>query len=472
MALEADRELAALVAREQRGFRFILITGLILLVLLLALSIAFALSVTQAANQLSATQAEMQREAFKARRDMDAQSNSVSDQGRRLRRLSQDMRRPEFQAEVAVTPESAFASVRAFLRQGRLTIEDERQIERAEETGIGSPALQALVSGAYRLMDWERLGDSVAADATELPRRLQRALTFFDEASQLDPALASTAAAGQAWVHYIRVSSPLSNYAPADCDALSATVAASAENGELGPQPLWWQAQCERKRGRPGDALRDYALALEDSYESALQRGGGGMRNRSAELTVAMNAFHGVGTTLIALHTTPATDENKARAIAIAERACTEETAGNNFELAATSPDLRLAEACLRAAMALRRRLGQTANQISGSGENLTFVYLAEENYPRAYEHAMEVERTGLFAWNELMRALAAERVEASDDVRRVRTQARRHVALFRVNQFNLCELRVLLGEALYAEAERIVREEHRGEEVGCTGVS
>lgn len=478
MAQDGDHELIDLIAREQRGFRFILISGLVLLVLLMVISGGLAWYTSTVSQQLSATQEEMQSEAFDARRNMDTQSNRVSDQGRRLRQLSQDMRRPEFQSPVAVTPASALGAVRAFLREGRLTIEDERQIEAANENRVGSPALQQLVSGAAVLMNWERLGDTVAADATDIPNRLKRALTSFEDAARLDPTLTTAAAAGRAWVHYIRTASGLSNYAAEDCARLTEAVGAGAENGEPGAQPLWWQAQCERKAGNPSAALRDYALALERTYSVALQRGaggaggapaGGGMRNRQSELTVAMNAYHGVGTTLIAMHDAADDDPVIARATEIAERACVEEvaTTGATFDLAATNPRLRLAEKCLRAAMALRRRLGQTDNQISGSGENLTFAYLAEGNYDHALTHARAVERTGLFAWNELMRALSADHVD-SDEARRVSQRARRNVALFRVSQFNLCELNVLLSDELYGEAVQIVREQHPGDEAGC----
>lgn len=476
MALEADRELAALVAREQRGFRFILISGVVLLVLLMALSIAFGVRVTQASAELSATQLEMQREAFDARRSMDSQRNIVSDQGRRLRRLAQDMRRPEFAQPVTVTPQSAIEAASAFLHQGRLTIEDERQIEAASEGRIGSEAQRELIAGANTLMNWERLGDTVTPGSTDLPNRLRRALTSFETAARLDPTLAPAGAAGRAWVHYIRASSTvLSNYAAEDCSQLGEAVAASAQNGAIGAQPLWWRAQCERKSGRPDEALRDYAAALEQTYEIAIvQQGGGGgnMRNRQSEMLVAMNAFHGVGTTLIALHTAPDSDATIVRATAIAERACTDNVSntGVAFEIFARSPRLQLAERCLRAAMAVRRRLSQTDNQISGSGENLTFAYLADGNYTKAFEHAQQVEGTGLFAWNELMRALAAGHVDNPGEVRHIREEARRHVGFFNQSQFNLCELRVLLGEELYGEAEEIVRETRsdEDEEVGC----
>ncbi|MGQ0532162.1 MAG: hypothetical protein ACT4OF_05640 [Caulobacteraceae bacterium] len=167
----------------------------------------------------------------------------------------------------------------------------------------------------------------------------------------------------------------------------------SAAGSEPGPQPLWWQAQCERKLGQTREALRDYARTLQRVAGVATS-----LTQDYAEMTLAMNAFHGVGTTLIALHDTPDGDAHMSAALPIARSACP--VAAD----ATGSPRMQLAESCLRIAMLLRERLGQTPNQVSGTGENLSFVFLRDENYDAAFAQARRVERTGLFPWNELVR--------------------------------------------------------------------
>ncbi len=94
----------------------------------------------------------------------------------------------------------------------------------------------------------------------------------------------------------------------------------------------------------------------------------------------------------------------------------------------------------------------------------MSFAYLRDQDFAGALANAVAVERTGLFAWNELVRALAA--AHAGDGA--VEAAARRNVSFFTVGQFNVCELRVLLNQELFAEAQAIVAEEHPGETVAC----
>lgn len=139
---------------------------------------------------------------------------------------------------------------------------------------------------------------------------------------------------------------------------------------------------------------------------------------------------------------------------------------------------MKMARACLEKAILLRRRLGQTPNQQSGTAENISFTYLLEGDFSGALANAQKVERTGLFAWNELVRALAAEEVAntnsvdveptAADAVRATAAEARRNVSMFAPNQFNPCELRVLLTHEVYLKAEAILRQEHADFEADC----
>jgi hypothetical protein len=235
---------------------------------------------------------------------------------------------------------------------------------------------------------------------------------------------------------------------------LFVSVQASAVDRRIGAQQLWWQAQCERKLGRTQDALLHFAQSLEQTAGPARDANAD-----IAELSLAMNAYHGVGTTLIALP-----DTSDARLIANALQ-----TAARECHALNTPTPMRVAERCLLEAVALRRRMGQTPNQVSGSNENLSFAYLRETDFTRAFNHATAVHETGLFAWTELVRVLAANNLtQKTDATRAAAREARRNISFFNVGDFNLCELRRLLSEALYQRAVRIIQEEHPRERVAC----
>jgi hypothetical protein len=248
-----------------------------------------------------------------------------------------------------------------------------------------------------------------------------------------------------------------------------ASVAAATEAGGRSPQPLYWRAQCERKLGRTQDALIHYAEALDAAEPSALQPSG--VDPDDAEIAIAMNAFHGVGTTLVSGQGLSESTREVAAAMAIATTKC---PVGADTE--ARSPRMRLALGCLGQAIRLRGALRQTPNQISGSAENLSFAHLRDGDYVAAFRNTQNVERTGLFAWNELTRALTARHVLQSDtdddDLRdaagRARAEARRNVSFFTLAQFNACELRTLLGDADFAEARDILLETHPRQSIDC----
>ena len=409
----------------------------------------------QVSRALGQTSSELQQQAFDTRIRMDQQNNRVVAQEIRLRRIQDDIR-SSLGGAMSADMTQALAATRAYLQRGRHPLASERAIETAARaaTEKGEAPAYALVIGAAALIAWQRSGEQIPADASTLPDLLTSANSAFERA-KADPSLAALAHNGLAWVQYLNASSGRSNYAPADCEAVFAAVAASAEDGAIGPQPLWWQAQCERKLGRTRDAFLDYAgmLGLVDDARAT----------DPAEAELAMNAFHGVGTTMIS----DLGDEGDraAAALGLAERSCAPEADGEG------SPRMRLARACLSRAMALRQRLQQTPNQISGSGENLGFTFLRDENYQGALDHAVAIERTGLFAWNELVRALAASHVRTAPAAIAL-SQARRNISFFRVGQFNLCELRVLMSEPHFTEAVRLISREHPGEDVACAAAA
>jgi hypothetical protein len=451
MTDNTEDELIALMSREQRGFRTILFIGVVLLGLLLAMSAALGFYYFQVSQALGQTSSELQHQAFDTRIRMDQQNNRVVAQEIRLRRI-QDEIRSSLGGGGSADMGHALAATRAYLQRGSHPLASERAIEsvaRAAAEKDDAPAY-ALVVGAASLIAWQRSGEQIPADASALPDLLATASSAFERA-KADPALRALAHNGAAWVQFLNASSGRSNYAPADCEAVFAAVAASAEGGAIGPQPLWWRAQCERKLGRTRDAFLDYASTLGQTADAR--------PNDPAETELAMNAFHGVGTTMIA--DLGAEDDRAAAALRLAERSCAPEGDAQG------SPRMHLARACLSRAMALRQRLQQTPNQISGSGENLGFTFLRDENYQAALDHAAAVERTGLFAWNELVRALAASHLR-SPPASTALSQARRNLSFFRVGQFNLCELRVLLSEPHFDEAVRLISREHPGEDVAC----
>ena len=125
---------------------------------------------------------------------------------------------------------------------------------------------------------------------------------------------------------------------------------------------------------------------------------------------------------------------------------------------------MKLTRACLDKAIALRVALGQTENQQSGSAENKGFTYLRDGDFEGALNHAIKVEKTGLFAWNELVRALAAEQV-GNEDISR---EARRYVSMFDPEGFNACELKALMTPEVYESARAIISSEHDDMDVAC----
>jgi hypothetical protein len=461
MSTDSERDLVALIANEQRGFKTMLFAGVAVLVVLVLMSAALGVYYYQVSQTLSETSRELQLQAFNARRSIDAQNNQASDQARRLRRVSYEIRNADERAPVPVNADTVLAAARGYLQGGQLSIDDEWLLDAGNDAQLGEQPMRDLLRGISALLAWERNGDTLDPNAA-LPRRFVRGREAF-EAARADPALAPLASAGLAAFIYIEAQA--SNYAAQHCDALFATVDASAENGAIGAQPLWQRAQCERKLGRTADAMGHYAQALEATYRNAQQRGG--RRQDTSELMLAMNAYHGLGTTLTALHDTPEADAAKASALDVARRACVPEEGMPAFELLAQAPDLQLAESCLRAALALRDRLRQTQNQVSGTRENLGFLYMREHNFQAAYDNARAVERTGLFAWNEMLRALSAEQLEdpAAASAGEI---ARRHVGFFGIGQFSVCELQALMDAAHYEQAIALIQGEHPGETVAC----
>ncbi len=454
MSDKAEEDLIALVSAEQRGFRRILFTGFGILLVLVVMSAALGVYYYSVSNSLAATSAKLERGAFDARLAADRQTNQVANLERAVRRTYDEFRAASVGASNRTKPAAAIEAVRGYLSRGEHSLNDELLIEAAalNETGRTSQA-HALLVGASALLAWERSGEQISAEASGLPDILEVARTSFETAAS-DDDLAPLARTGLAWVLFIDAASTRSTYAPSDCQAVFDAIEASATQSQPGPQPLYWRAQCERKLGRTREALRDYALALEQSGKIA------DASRDEAGLTLAMNAFHGVGTQLVA--TFEVSDQDLRAELDLAARLC-----GQPEQDDKGSPRMLLARACLKQAIRLRQRLQQTDNQVSGTAENVSFSYLRDGDFEGALANALAVERTGLFPWNELVRALAAGQLRTPQAIKAER-EARRSVSYFAIGRFNPCELQVLLSADLFAKAQSLVEREHRGESLVC----
>ena len=454
MSDKAEEDLIALVSAEQRGFRRILFTGFGILFVLVAMSAALGVYYYSVSNSLAATSAKLERGAFDARLAADRQTNQVANLERAVRRTYDEFRAASVGASNRMKPAAAVGAVRDYLTRGEHSLNDELLIEAAALNRTGLTSQQhALLVGASALLAWERSGEQISDQASGLPDILEVARTSFEEAAT-DDDLAPVARTGLAWVLFIDASSTRSMYAPSACQAVFEAIEAGAAQSDPGPQPLYWRAQCERKLGRTREALRDYALALERSGKIAEAS------RDEAALTLAMNAFHGVGTQLVATFEVP--DQDLRAELDLASRLC-----GPPDQNDKGSPRMLLARACLKQAIRLRERMHQTDNQKSGTAENVSFTYLRDGDFEGALANAVAVERTGLFPWNELVRALSASQVKTPQALKAGR-EARLSVSYFAIGRFNPCELQVLLNADLFAKAKSLVEREHRGESLAC----
>jgi len=456
MSDAADRQLIELVSREQRGLRTILVAGITTLVLVVMMSAGLgvyyyvvAKDLSVKSERLTADSDRLERHAFTMRRDIDQQNNRVAAQEAAIRRAYDEMRQMYAGSAEEQALDKVLTVVAGYLERGRHSLADERLIE-IQSAKPGEGAEGALLKGAAGLLAWERSGAQIKKGDTGLPEPLQAAQESFNTALA-DPGLQPLAQTGLAWISFIEASSPRSSYTLTDCQRVDATVGQIGNDDTLGLQPLYWRAQCNRKLGRTREALSDYSLALNRVDPAAADT------PDPAEQLIQMNAFHGLGTVLITTADLPS-DEGIDAARALAERVCGSGGAGDGSAL------MKLTRACLDKAIALRVDLGQTENQQSGSAENKGFTYLRDGDFPGALAHSREVEKTGLFAWNELVRALSAEAVGDEGIAR----EARRNVSMFEPEGFNTCELKALMTPEVYESARALISSEHDGIEVAC----
>lgn len=460
MLEQAESELAELVVREQRGFRRIVFAGMAILLVLVLISTTMGVYYFLVSRNLGDVSLSLQKQAFDTRRLLDTQSNRISDQEAAIRAAYADMRVATGEAVGTVSPEqtkAARAAAIAYVQRGRrVSLAEERVLERIADRDADAP-MGAFSRGVLALRSWQSSGETFPPGGA-LPPQLQEAVDAFKRAGAADAELAGPAQSGIAWVQFL--SAQARDWNAGGCDEVLTSVEAATSSGGPAPQPLYLRAQCERKLGRTKESLAHYAQALEASVESA------DSGEDNSELMVKMNAFHGVGTTLIASAEDTAGLE---QALDTARKRC-EDGDGD-----AAKP-MNLAVACLRNAIDLRRRLRQSPNQVSGSGENLTFALLRDGDYAGAFKNTEEVQRSGLFAWNELLRAMTAADVQRAPNadaaVRQAAAkalpEARRNVSFFTPAQFAVCELQALLSPSEFDKAIALLRETHPNDEIAC----
>jgi hypothetical protein len=439
VSTQIEDDLIALISKEQRSFRSMLFAGLGAIVVLVALSAAAGVYYSRVSANLQRTQVALQREAFEARRNSDQQSNRMSAQERRLNRIHDQIRAIAGAGQATVSEADALRAAEAYLFRGRrLTLGEESAIARAAQ-GATQPQLQALLSAVAGLNAWnQRNNEAIDNNANGLPRDLRLIRDQFT-AAQADPAFSARASAGLAWITFLEAGATYSNYSTQHCDALEASIADASPGG---PQLIWWRAQCDRKLGRTSDALGNYAQLLDQTWRTAFTT------TDEGEMMLAMNGFHGVGTTLIVLNDD--TDAVVQQWRPLARQACAPEA----------DALMDIAIACLNKAIEMRERIGQTDNEVSGTRENLGFAYLRTGDAERAFQNAETVAETGLFAWNELVRALAASQLDTADSDA-AGDEARRNIGFFGIGEFNPCEIRKLLNENQFEAAIEILSDEH-----------
>ncbi len=458
MSEDDDSELVALVASEQRGMRTILIWGFSALFLVVAMSAALGVYYYVVAQTIAADSARLQKRAFETRILADDLANRIAAQEAALRRSYTDMLAIADGSAAGMADTAPIDTARNFLERGIRSLTAEQRLERAIATREAGPDSDLLM-GTLALMAWERSGEEITRTSEGLPDRLGEARASF-LAARRDESLKPLAQEGLAWIAFERASSPRSNYSAEDCNAVFAETDAIGPAETLGPQPLYWRGQCARKLGRVEQALRNYSLAVRASEAASRRRTGGpaALADEDAILTLRMNALHGLGTVLIAA-SNDAVGEAMDAALQLARQACN--GAQMNEGSSVTAPMY----ACLEKAMMLRRQLRQTPNQVSGTRENLTFVYLIDDDFDGAFANVTAVEQTGLFAWNELMRAFVSDVVGATG----ASEDARRNITLFEPSAFNLCEIRKLLKPAHFDAVNAILLEQHPGYSADCS---
>lgn len=431
--------------------------GVILLTSMIIANGAFAVFFFVSAQEISETTNALKKSAFDARRRIDNQNNRLVDQEIRIRQAYQDIRvaldQQAGSADTHVIADALTLS-KSFLFEDRRLNPSEIAILQAATNAHDAllDDVQAVfIQGVLHLIEYRLRGDFVRKGDQRLPTDLERALELF-ETVPLEHALKPPAIAGQAWVLFEDASSERTNYNSQACQKIFSVLEPLDHSRVQYPQPLYWKAQCQRKLGFTRDSFINYVRTLEATVAVTREN-----YPDAGRLELAMNAFHGTGTTLIALAPLQVHTESIREALHVGRELCPTST-GENTDI----QELGLAIDCLQQAIDLRVALGQSENLQSGTRENISFAYLKSQDYERAFQNSLAVERTGLFAWNETVRAISASKRTIKDPIEQlkadeVRAEATNNLKMFSPWELNICELKELLGADLYPDAQRLL---------------
>lgn len=259
--------------------------------------------------------------------------------------------------------------------------------------------------GALRVQGAERLVmEAAVADWQELDRASRDAL--YERLSQVDdPELAAVGFVGRARIAYERAEA--NEDAPwawnAGCeeavrhaDAATA-VLTNSDSGADAAAAFFMKGACLRKNGLTARAHEAFSRALDvvaPNRQPAYPESS----------AILYEAFHGVGTTLIALANL--SEAERGEAIAWPDNPAAE------------------ARALIEQAAALRVAWGMTAVGEVGSLENEGFIFLTEGDLEGALRHTEEIDNVVPLAWNLTCRLAAASELLAASGGEDQRYQA------------------------------------------------
>lgn len=429
MASDEDT-LTAVLDRDQRSFRRVLIAGIVMIVVMLLLGGILAAQNFAAERRLSAMANEVafananirdveKKARFEAHRLRQAADNAAIADSRRTmenRAAFEDIRTlieassPAGGATEA-SPGLALEAASAYLQGRRLPLVGERTIRSvlAGATGLDAPTTDILTA-VEQMRRFDKAGAQLREDAdgkSALTPELDDAATRLERAAGT-PALREAAVLGRARIDYILASA--NSFDRAKCEVMFKRAGAIARTA-WSIQLLLNRAECWRKNGDSVNANTEFNAAVRRlaatpaSPDQALS-------GSDADPLLQYQAYHGRGTTRIAVSQDNERDK------------------------------LKLAQDDLRKAAELRKLGGQSELEVVGSLENLGLAYLHAGQYAEAAANAADVARVRSLGWNEVVRALAAR--ELKDET--TAAAARENLQNYRRTEFNECELKKLVG--------------------------
>lgn len=456
MASDEDT-LTAVLDRDQRSFRRVLIAGIVMIVVMLLLGDILAAQNFAAERRLSAMAAEVafananirdveKKARFEAHRLREAADNAAIADSRRTmenRAAFEDIRNlidasSPAGGAVAASPGLALEAAAAYLEGRRLTLVGERTIRSVLTNGdaLDAPTTD-LLTAVEQMRRFDKSGAQLregANGATALTPELEDAAARLERAAG-SATMSEAAVLGRTRIDYILASA--NNFSQPLCDAMFKRAKSISRNA-WSIQLLLNRAECWRKNGDSVSANTEFNAAVRRlaatpaSPEQALS-------GSDADPLVQYQSYHGRGTTLIAI-------------------------SRNN------EPDkLKQAQEDLLQAANLRKLGGQSELEVMGSLENLGLAYLKAGQYAEAASNAANVARVRSLGWNEVVRALAANQLK--DEA--IAASARENLQNFRRTEFNECELKKLVGPRHEAALLELLKVTRGGESVAtCAAVA